>query len=97
MQSGEDIFMTREQTLRKPKGNLVKEIDAAIAILTRIRGLAVADTDVAAKARVQVPSARPAKRLLSADAREAIANAQRKRWAKVRRQKKQSERAARSK
>jgi hypothetical protein len=97
MQSGENIFMTSEQTSRRPKGNLVKELDAAIAILTRIRVLAVADTGVAAKAQKQVPSARPAKRLLSADAREAIANAQRKRWAKVRRQMKQAERAARSK
>jgi hypothetical protein len=97
MQSGENIFMTREQTSRKPKGNLVQEIDAAIASLTRIRALAVADIGGAAKAQKQVPSARPAKRLLSADAREAIANAQRKRWAKVRRQKKQAERAARSK
>ena len=86
--------MSREQTGRKPKGNLVKEIDAAIAILTRIRALTVADTNVAAKARKQVPSTQPAKRLLSADAREAIANAQRKRWAKVRRQKKQAARAA---
>jgi hypothetical protein len=94
MQSGERIFMSREQTGRKPKGNLVKEIDAAIAILTRIRALTVADTNVAAKAGKQVPSAQPAKRLLSADAREAIANAQRKRWAKVRRQKKQAARAA---
>jgi hypothetical protein len=97
MQSGENIFMTREQTSRKPKGNLVQEIDAAIASLTRIRALAVADIGGAAQAQKQVPSARPAKRLLSADAREAIANAQRKRWAKVRRQKKQAERAARSK
>jgi hypothetical protein len=86
--------MSREQTGRKPKGNLVKELDAAIAILTRIRGLAVADTDVAAKASKQLPSAQPAKRLLSPDAREAIANAQRKRWAKVRRLKKQAARAA---
>lgn len=89
--------MTREQTSRKPKANLVKEIDAAIATLTRIRVLAVASTGVAAKAQKQVSSVRPAKRLLSADAREAIANAQRKRWAKVRRQKKQAERATRSK
>jgi len=86
--------MSREQTGRKPKGNLVKEIDAAIAILTRIRGLAVADTNVAVKASKQIPSAQPAKRLLSADAREAIASAQRKRWAKVRRLKKQAARAA---
>jgi hypothetical protein len=35
----------------------------------------------------------PAKRVLSTSAREAIAEAQRKHWAKVRRQKKQAERA----
>jgi hypothetical protein len=34
------------------------------------------------------------KRSLSADAREAIAVAQRKRWAKIKRQKKQADRAA---
>ena len=89
--------MATKQTGRKPKGNLVKEIDAAIALLTRVRALA-ADASVPNETGRQ--AAKPAsagkqpKRVLSADAREAIAAAQRKRWAKVKRQKKQAERAA---
>ncbi len=89
--------MVKKQTGRKPKGNLVKEIDAAIALLTRVRILAasaaVSDGTTRQNAK-QIPAAKLAKRTLSADAREAIATAQRKRWAKVRRQKKKAERAA---
>jgi hypothetical protein len=42
----------------------------------------------------QAPIKEQSKRTLSADAREAIATAQRKRWAKVRRAKKKAARAA---
>ena len=89
--------MAKKQTGRKPKGNLVKEIDAAIALLTRVRTLAasaaVSDGTTRQTAK-QIPAVKQPKRTLSADAREAIATAQRKRWAKVRRQKKKAERAA---
>jgi hypothetical protein len=85
--------MNKKQIIRKAKGNLVKEIDAAIALLTRARALAATD-GASPKAAKQVPAEKKTKRVLSADAREAIATAQRKRWAKVRRQKKQAERAA---
>ncbi len=89
--------MIKKQIARKPKQNLVKEINAAIALLNRVRTLAAATAVPDGKT---VKSAKPAlvskqtKRALSADAREAIAAAQKKRWAKVRRQKKQAERAA---
>ena len=82
---------------RKPKGNLVKELDAAIALLTRVRALAVssaASDAVSHKPAKQVSAGKQPKRVLSATAREAIAAAQRKRWAKARRQKKKTERAA---
>ena len=85
--------MNKKPSVRKAKGNLVKEIDAAIDLLTRARALATAD-GASPKAAKQVPAEKKTKRVLSADAREAIATAQRKRWAKVRRQKKQAERAA---
>jgi hypothetical protein len=89
----EQKHMSKEQVGRKPKGNLVKEIDAAIALLTRVRALAVSSTgsaETTTKADKKAPAGKIAKRILSADAREAIAAAQRKRWAKVRRQKKQA-------
>ena len=89
--------MRKEPNGRKPKGNLVKEIDAAIALLTRVRALAVssaASDGTSRQTARQVSAGKQPKRTLSANAREAIAAAQRKRWAKVRRQKKQAERAA---
>jgi hypothetical protein len=89
--------MIKKQTGRKPKGNLVKEIDAAIALLTRVRALAAAASasdGVIPQTAKRVPAGKQPKRTLSLDAREAIATAQRKRWAKVRRQKKKAERAA---
>jgi len=92
--------MSKEQVGRKTKGNLVKEIDAAIALLTRVRALAVSNTGSAETATVadkKTPAGKLPKRILSADAREAIAAAQRKRWAKVRRQKKQALRLATAK
>jgi hypothetical protein len=89
--------MAEKQTGPKPKGNLVKELDAAIVLLTRVRALAVAgETKETAslKATKTRASKKTVKRVLSTSAREAIAAAQKKRWAKVRRQKKQAERAA---
>jgi hypothetical protein len=69
----------------------------AIALLTCVRVLA-ASTAVSdgtgRQAAKQVSASRRPKRVLSADAREAIATAQKKRWAKIRRQKKKAERAA---
>jgi hypothetical protein len=89
--------MAKKQTSPKPKVNLVRKLDAAIALLTRVRALAVAGETAEAtsgKATKTTASKKPAKRVLSTSAREAIAAAQKKRWAKVRRQKKQAERAA---
>jgi hypothetical protein len=89
--------MVKKQTGRKPKVNLVKEIDAAIILLTRVRALAASASvsdGTTQKLAKPVPASKQPKRTLSADAREAIATAQKKRWAKVRRQKKKAERAA---
>ena len=89
--------MANAKNGRKPKGNLVKEIDAAIALLTRARALAVSNAaidGVGAKPAKQISADKQPKRVLSSTAREAIAAAQRKRWAKIRRQKKQAGRAA---
>ncbi len=89
--------MAKKQTGRKAKGNLVKEIDAAIVLLTRVRALAASASvsdGTSRQAAKQIPASKQPKRTLSADAREAIATAQRKRWAKIRRQKKKAERAA---
>ena len=89
--------MLKKQTGRKPKGNLVEEIDAAIALLTRVRALAVsvsASDGAGRQAARQAPAGKQPKRTLSADAREAMATAQKKRWAKVRRLKEKAERAA---
>ncbi len=89
--------MVKKMIGRKPQRNLVKEIDAAIALLTRVRALAVSTavsdgtTQQSAK---PAPAGKQPKRVLSADAREAIATAQKKRWAKIRRQKKKAERTA---
>ena len=89
--------MAKKQTSSKPKGNLVEGLDAAIALLIRVRALAVAGETAEAtssKTAKTTASKKPVKRVLSTSAREAIAAAQKKRWAKVRRQKKQAERAA---
>ena len=89
--------MSKLQIGRKPKTNLVKELDAAIALLSRVRALAVSTTasgTLDTKAVKQISAKKQPKRTLSADAREAISAAQRKRWAKVKRQKKKAERAA---
>ncbi len=89
--------MNKEQIGRKPKGNLVKELDAAIALLTRVRELAVssaASNGTSRQTVKQISAGKQTKRVLSVNAREAIAAAQRKRWARVRRQKRKAERAA---
>lgn len=89
--------MAKKTTERSHGGNLVKEIDAAIALLTNVRALAasIAVSDgTSRQAAKPTPVGKQAKRVLSADAREAIATAQKKRWAKVRRQKKKAEREA---
>lgn len=97
VREGDDRTMSKEQNERKPKGNLVKEIDAAIALLTRVRALAASagvPDGTGRKATKEASASKQGKRILSSEAREKMAAAQRKRWAKVRRQKKQAERAA---
>jgi hypothetical protein len=79
----------KRQSERKSNGSLIKKLDAAIALLTRARTLA-ASKDASAKAVMPASTGKRAKRKLSTEAREAIAAAQRKRWARVRRQKKQA-------
>ena len=89
--------MRKEQSGRKPKGNLVKELDAAIALLTRVRVLATSTgvpDGTGRQGAKQVSAGKQPKRVLSSEAREKMAAAQRKRWAKVRRQKRQAEHAA---
>lgn len=73
---------------RKPKESLLKELDTAIALLTRVRLLAVAaaESNEGKRQNKKNDSKRP-KRALSQEGREAIAAAQRKRWAKIKRQK----------
>jgi hypothetical protein len=89
--------MVKKLTGRRPTGKLVKELDAAIALLTRVRALA-ASTAVSDGTDRQtakpVSAGKQPRRVLSADVREAIATAQRKHWAKVRRQKRHAERIA---
>ena len=82
--------MRKGKIQRATTGSLVTEIDAAIALLTRVRAMAVSNN----APQGQAVASHPVKRALSAEAREAIATAQKKRWAKVRRLKKQAERAA---
>ena len=89
--------MRKGKIQRATTGSLVTEIDAAIALLTRVRAMAVSNNTpqgMITIAKKQAVASRPVKRALSAEAREAIATAQKKRWAKVRRLKKQAERAA---
>lgn len=89
--------MRKGKIERATTGSLVTEIDAAIALLTRVRAMAVSNNTPQGRitiAKKQAVESRPVKRVLSAEAREAIATAQKKRWAKVRRLKKHAERAA---
>jgi hypothetical protein len=74
---------------RKPKGSLIKELDAAIALLTHTRSLAVAATESEKTKRQSTKHG--SKRTLSQEGHEAIAAAQRKRWAKGKRQKRLAE------
>lgn len=71
--------------------NLISEIDAEIVRLTQVRNL-LAGTASATKRRGRTagmsnvatiaPATKPSKRVMSPEARERIAAAQRKRWAK---------------
>jgi hypothetical protein len=83
----------KRQSERKSNGSLIRDLDAAIALLSRARALA-SSNDTSTKAVKPTSTDKTAKRRLSTEAREAIAAAQRKRWAKVRRQKKQAQWAA---
>ena len=83
----------KRQSERKSNSSLIRDLDAAIALLSRVRALASSD-GTSTKAVKSTPTGKAAKRTLSTEAREAIAAAQRKRWAKVRRQKKQAQRAS---
>jgi hypothetical protein len=97
VREGDNRTMAKKTTGRGPKGNLLEEIDAAIALLTRVRALAVSTAvsdGTSRQAAKQVSAGKQSKRELSSEAREKMAAAQRKRWAKVRRQKKQAERTA---
>ena len=81
----------KRQSERKSSSSLIRDLDAAIALLSRARALASSD-DTNTKAVKPPSTGKTAKRTLSTEARGAIAAAQRKRWAKVRRQKKQAQR-----
>lgn len=71
--------------------NLISEIDAEIARLEHARALLSDSASPAAKKRgrpaaiegaaTAAPATKPAKRVMSAEARKRIADAQRKRWA----------------
>jgi hypothetical protein len=63
---------------------IVAQIDAEIAHLTHVRNLLAAKSEVSVKPAKAAPakSGKPVKRrVLSADARKRIADAQRRRWA----------------
>jgi len=63
---------------------ILTEIDAEIARLTQVRSLLAgsrAVTSSGAKSTISKGTAKKKKRVLSADARKRIADAQRKRWA----------------
>lgn len=84
----ENEAMALKKAGRKPKGSLLKELDTAIALLTRVRSLAVAATESKEGKRQSTKNdSKQPKRTLSQEGLEAIAAAQRKRWAKVKRQK----------
>jgi hypothetical protein len=76
--------------------NLISEIDAEIARLEQARALLSGGASPAAKRGRPAgvaPATKPAKRVMSPEARERIAAAQRKRWAK---QKAAAKRAAKA-
>jgi hypothetical protein len=81
MYGGGNRTMAKKTTGRRPEGNLVKELDTAIALLTRVRALA-ASTAVSdgtgQQAAKQIAAGNQPKR-------GKMAAAQKKRWAKVRR------------
>jgi hypothetical protein len=87
----------QRKTVRKRPVSMIEELDAAIALLTRARALAASNgtsNGTSPKVAKPVSRAKGGKRTLSTEAREAIAAAQRKRWARVRRAKKQAQRTA---
>ncbi len=77
--------------------NLISEIDAEIARLEQARALLSRSGAPAPKRRGRpagaAPTHKPAKRVMSAEARERIAAAQRKRWAKQKAAAKQAAKA----
>ncbi len=65
--------------------NILAQIDAEIARLTRVRSLlASAGNTTAATRKGKKAAGKPKKRVLSLEARKRIADAQRKRWAAAR-------------
>ena len=89
--------MRKGKIERATTGSLVTEIDAAIALLTRVRAMTISNNILQGMITIskkQAVASRPVKRVVSAEARESMATAQKKRWAKVRRLKKQAERGA---
>jgi len=65
--------------------SILAQLDAEIARLTQVRSLLAGSSKVGTKLTERIAKAAPAKkrkkRVLSADARKRIADAQRKRWA----------------
>ena len=64
--------------------SILAEIDAEIARLTQVRSLLAGSRSISASRasnKTKGPAKRRKKRVLSADARKRIADAQRKRWA----------------
>jgi hypothetical protein len=78
IRKGFTMVKGKRQSERKNNGSLIKELDAAIAPLTRARALA-ATNDESTKAVIPTSTGKRAERKLSTDAREAIAAAERKR------------------
>ena len=80
--------MVLKKAERKHKGSLIKELDAAIALLARVRSMA-AEAMAADKNPSKKEAPARTKRTLSPEGREAIVAAQRKRWAKAKRKTRQ--------
>ena len=64
----------KRQSERRSNGSLIKELDAAIALLSRARALA-SSNDTSTKAVKPTSTGKRAKRKLSTEAREAYASA----------------------
>jgi len=61
--------------------SILQQIDAEIARLTQVRNLLAGATQAPVKTASPKAKVDPKRRVLSADARKRIADAQRKRWA----------------